>query len=48
MEPSQQEEGGNLRFNLDFRSVYASILEDWFGLDAKPIIGGSFEKAKFF
>ena len=48
LEPSQQEEGGNLRFNLDFRSVYASILEDWFGLDAKPIIGGSFEKAKFF
>jgi uncharacterized protein (DUF1501 family) len=47
LEPSQQEEGGNLRFNLDFRSVYTCILEDWFGLEAKPITGGSFEKAKF-
>ena len=48
LELSQQEEGGNLRFNLDFRSVYTSILEDWFGLDSKPITGGSFEKTKFF
>ena len=47
LDPSQQEEGGNLKFNLDFRSVYSSILEDWLGLDPKPIIGGSFEKTKF-
>ena len=48
LEPSQQEEGGNLKFNLDFRSVYTSILEDWFGLDPKAIVGGSFEKTKLF
>jgi len=47
LEPGQQEEGGNLKFNLDFRSVYTTILEDWFHLDAKPIVGGSFEKVKF-
>ena len=47
LEPSQQEEGGNLRFNMDFRSIYTTILEDWFSLDAKPIVGGSFEKVKF-
>ena len=48
LEPSQQEEGGNLKFNLDFRSVYSTILEDWFQLDAEPIVGGNFERVKFF
>jgi len=47
LEPGKQEQGGNLKFNLDFRSVYATILEDWFHVDSKPIIGGSFEKVKF-
>ena len=47
LELEKQEEGGNLKFNLDFRSVYTCLLEDWMGLDAKPIIGGSFEKTKF-
>ncbi|MCH8282326.1 MAG: DUF1501 domain-containing protein [Chloroflexi bacterium] len=47
LESSKQEEGGNLKHNLDFRSVYTGILEDWLGLDAKPIVGGSFEKTKF-
>ena len=44
---NEQEEGGNLKHNLDFRSVYTGLLEDWMGLDAKPIVGGSFEKTKF-
>ena len=48
LEPSQQEFGGNLAFNLDFRSVYSTILEDWFGLDANPIVNGNFERVPFF
>ena len=48
LEPSEQEVGGNLKFNLDFRSVYSTILEDWFGLDAEPIVGGNYERVKFF
>ena len=47
LEPGQQEEGGNLKFNLDFRSVYTDISEDWLGLEAAPIVGGKFEKAGF-
>jgi uncharacterized protein (DUF1501 family) len=47
LEPSQQEEGGNLKFGMDFRSVSTTILEDWLGLDAKPIVNGNFEKVKF-
>jgi uncharacterized protein (DUF1501 family) len=47
LEPAKQEEGGNLRHNLDFRCVYTTILEDWFGITAAPIVGGNFEKVKF-
>ena len=47
LDVNEQEEGGNLKYNQDFRSVYTCILEDWMGLDAKPIVGGSFEKTKF-
>ena len=46
--PADQEEGGNLAFNLDFRSVYSTILEDWFGLEANPIVNGNFERVPFF
>jgi uncharacterized protein (DUF1501 family) len=47
LEPSQQEEGGNLKFGTDFRRLYVDILEDWLQLDSKPIIGGSYEKMGF-
>ena len=47
LEPSQQEEGGNLRFNMDFRSIYTTIVEDWFKMDAQPVVGGSYEKVRF-
>jgi uncharacterized protein (DUF1501 family) len=38
---------GDLHFNNDFRSIYSTIVENWLGLDAKPIVGGSFEKHDF-
>ena len=38
---------GDLVPNTDFRSVYSTILEDWVHLDAKPIVGGTFEKPQF-
>ena len=38
---------GNLQYNNDFRSTYTGILEDWFKVDAKPIVNGSFEKFSF-
>ena len=39
---------GDLRFNNDFRMTYTTLLEDWFGLDAVPIVNGTFEKFDFF
>jgi uncharacterized protein (DUF1501 family) len=38
---------GDLHFNNDFRGLYATILERWLGLDAKPIVNGSFEQLDF-
>jgi uncharacterized protein (DUF1501 family) len=38
---------GNLRYNYDFRGLYSTILERWLGLDAKAIVGGSFEQLSF-
>jgi len=47
LKPSDQEEGGNLKSSMDFRSVYSTILDDWLGLNPAPIVGGSFEKVRF-
>ncbi len=35
---------GDLAFNLDFRSVYTEILEDWMEVEARPIVNGTYEK----
>ncbi len=32
---------GNLRSTTDFRALYCSLLEQWLGHDAAPIIGGA-------
>ena len=40
-------EQGDLVPNMDFRSVYSTILENWMGLDANPLVGGVFEKPAF-
>lgn len=40
-------EQGDLVPNYDFRGAYTSIVEDWMGMDAKPIVNGSFEKLGF-
>ncbi len=40
-------EQGDLVPNMDFRGVYTTVLEDWLGLDAVPIVEGTFEKPAF-
>jgi uncharacterized protein (DUF1501 family) len=39
---------GDLRVGLDFRRVYAAVLEDWLGLPAKAALGAEFEKLALF
>ncbi|MBM3933831.1 MAG: DUF1501 domain-containing protein [SAR202 cluster bacterium] len=38
---------GDLHFNNDFRSTYATILEQWLGLDSKTNLAGTFEQFDF-
>jgi uncharacterized protein (DUF1501 family) len=38
---------GDLAPTLDFRGLYATILEDWLHVDAQPIVKGAFEKPRF-
>ncbi len=35
------DEDDNVRPTSDFRAVYSSLLEQWFGVEAEPIIPGS-------
>jgi uncharacterized protein (DUF1501 family) len=39
---------GDLRVGIDFRRVYATILEDWLGLSAQTALGGAFERLPLF
>jgi len=39
-------EEGDLIYNVDFREVYASVLEDWMGADSTAILGKKYKKAK--
>ena len=38
---------GDLKFHTDFRSVYATILENWLGTPSAPILGRKFDKLDF-
>jgi uncharacterized protein (DUF1501 family) len=40
-------EQGDLVPNQDFRGVYTTIIEDWLGLEAAPIVNGTFSSEKF-
>ena len=35
---------GDLKHHVDFRCVYASVLEDWLKTSAKPVLGGDYPK----
>jgi uncharacterized protein (DUF1501 family) len=37
-------DNGNLRFATDFRSIYATVLEDWLQADSTTILGQRFAK----
>ncbi len=37
---------GDIRYNVDFRSVYAGVLEDWLKTKSAPILGKQFEPLK--
>jgi uncharacterized protein (DUF1501 family) len=40
--PTLENNGGDVRFETDFRSVYAKILDGWLGADSAAVLGGDF------
>ena len=40
-------DNGDLKFHTDFRSVYATVLENWLKTDSKPVLGREFKNLGF-
>ena len=44
LDPAEWEHGEDLKHTFDFRGVYGTVLEQWMGIEAKPIVKGTFEQ----
>src|SRR5579875_102542 len=44
---SNLDENGNLKYTIDFHSVYATVLDRWMGASSKDVLGGSFGSQNF-
>jgi len=42
--PTLENSAGDVRFETDFRSVYAQVLDGWLGTDSTKLLGGNFRK----
>jgi uncharacterized protein (DUF1501 family) len=40
-------DNGDLIYKVDFRNVYATVLQNWLGADAELILGSKFDKLDF-
>jgi uncharacterized protein (DUF1501 family) len=40
--------GEDMQHTFDFRGVYTTVLEQWMGVEAAPIVGGTFEQIRPF
>ena len=43
----QLDGNGNLAFAIDFRSLYATALEKWWGVSSVEALGGKFQTLDF-
>ena len=44
LDPADWEHGEDLKHTFDFRGVYGTVLEQWMGIEAAPIVKGTFEQ----
>jgi len=42
--PTLENGAGDVKFETDFRSVYAQVLDGWLGTDSTKLLGGNFRK----
>ena len=40
-------DSGDLKYAIDFRSIYATVIEKWLGRDPAPILGGAYPSVAF-
>jgi uncharacterized protein (DUF1501 family) len=38
----------NLKFHTDFRQVYASVLDNWLGVNSKEVLGKEYKAVELF
>jgi uncharacterized protein (DUF1501 family) len=43
--PTLENGGADVRYETDFRSVYARVIDGWLGADSAAILGGNFRRA---
>jgi uncharacterized protein (DUF1501 family) len=36
-------DNGDLKHSIDFRRVYATLLDQWLGVDSRTVLGGKFD-----
>ena len=48
LSPDQWLNGEDMRHTIDFRGVYATMLDQWLGLDSVPLVGGTYEQVHPF
>jgi uncharacterized protein (DUF1501 family) len=48
LDPSQWENGEDLKHTIDFRGVYGTLLEQWLGIESASIVGGTYEQVPVF
>jgi len=41
-------EDGDLKYKMDFRNVYATVLDRWLGADSKQVLGDKFDQIELF
>ena len=44
LDPADWEHNEDLKHTIDFRGIYGTMLEQWMGVEAKPIVKGTFEQ----
>ncbi len=48
VKPKDWLNGEDLKHTIDFRGIYGTMLEQWMGVEASPIVGGDFEQVRPF
>ena len=43
--PTLENNAADVRYETDFRSVYAAVIDNWLGADSRAILNGNFHKS---